>query len=96
MKELTDTRQSKKCTYKIWDIIVVTFPALLANCDNWEEITTFAIRKKDWFKNFLKLSGGIPSSKTYEKIFSILNPKELALYFNPDKLDTIKTKNDDI
>ena len=77
MKELTDTRQPKKCTYKIWDIIVVVFIAILANCDNWEEIREFAIRKKDWFKNFLKLSGGIPSSKTYERIFSILNSKEL-------------------
>ena len=77
MKELTDTRQPKKCTYKIWDIIVVTFIAILANCDNWEEIREFAIRKKVWFKNFLKLSGGIPSSKTYERIFSIINPKEL-------------------
>ena len=75
MKELTDTRHSKKCTYKIWDIIVVVFVAILANCDNWEEIREFAIRKKDWF--ILKLSGGIPSSKTYERIFSILNPKEL-------------------
>ena len=101
MKELTDTRQPKKCTYKIWDIVVVTFIAILANCDNWEEIREFAIRKKVWFKNFLKLSGGIPSSKTYERIFSILNSKELedattyfvskvVSIFNSDKVLEIK------
>lgn len=43
MKELTDTRQPKKCTYKIWDIVVVVFIAILANSDNWEEIREFAI-----------------------------------------------------
>lgn len=52
MKELTDTRQQKKCTYKIWDIIVVTFLAILANCDNWEEIRWFALSKKNGLKTF--------------------------------------------
>lgn len=77
MKELTDTRIPKKCTYKIWDIVVVVFIAVLANCNEWEEIANFAKLKKQWFKNFLKLSGGIPSAETYERVFSLINPKEL-------------------
>ena len=55
MKELTDQRMPKKCTYKIWDIVVVVFIAVLANCNEWEEIENFAKLKKQWFKNFLKL-----------------------------------------
>lgn len=77
MKKLSDTRMPKKCTYKIWDIVVVVFIAVLANCNEWEEIESFAKSKKEWFKNFLKLSGGIPSAKTYERVFSIIDPKEL-------------------
>lgn len=97
MKELTDTRQPKKCTYKIWDIVVVVFIAILVNCDNWEEIREFAISKKNWFKNFLKLSGGIPSSKTYERIFSILNPKELeyaTTYFVSEVVSVFNSDKD--
>ena len=77
MKKLTDTRQPKKCKYKIWDVIVVTFLAILANCNDWEEIQWFGESNKSWLRKFLLLSGGIPSAKTYERIFSILNPKEL-------------------
>lgn len=77
MKKLTDTRQPKKCTYKIWDVVVVTFLAVLSNCNDWEEIRWFALQKREWLKQFLMLSGGIPSAKTYERIFSILDPKEL-------------------
>lgn len=77
MKELSDTRQPKKCTYKIWDIVVVVFIAILANCNDWEDIHIFAELHREWFKNFLKLSGGIPSAKTYKRIFSIIDSKEL-------------------
>lgn len=76
-KELTDTRIHKKCTYKIWDIVVVTFIAVLANCNEWTEIEEFAKSKREWFKNFLKLTGGIPSAKTFERVFSLLDYKEL-------------------
>ena len=55
MKELTDTRQPRKCTYKIWDVVVVVFIAIIANCDGWEEIIELAIIKKFWFKKILKL-----------------------------------------
>src|SRR5690625_2342058 len=63
MKELTDTRQPRKCKYKIWDVIVVTFLAILANCNDWEEIRWFAESNRAWLRNFLLLSGGIPSAK---------------------------------
>ena len=38
IKDLTDTRQKGKCKYKIWDIVVVSFLAILGNCNDWEEI----------------------------------------------------------
>lgn len=38
IKDLTDIRQKRKCKYKIWDIVVVSFLAILGNCNDWEEI----------------------------------------------------------
>lgn len=38
IKALSDSRQKGKCKYKIWDIVVVSFLAILANCNDWEEI----------------------------------------------------------
>lgn len=59
VKQLSDSRQKGKCKYKIWDIVVVSFLAILGNCNDWEEIHDFAVNKKVWLKNFLMLSGGI-------------------------------------
>lgn len=76
-KKIKDLRMSKKCTYKIWDIVCVTLIACLANCNEWDEIRDFAIINKKWLKTFLLLTGGIPSSQTYERVISLIDPKEL-------------------
>ena len=66
---LKDERQKGKTTYKIWDIVVVTILAVLADCNEWQEIVDYAEEEKD----FLKLTGGIPSAKTYEKVISMVD-----------------------
>ena len=78
---LKDERQKGKITYKIWDIVVVTILAVLADCNEWEEIADYAKDKKAFLKTFLKLTGGIPSAKTYERVISILDSNELNRIF---------------
>ena len=78
---LKDERQKGKITYKVWDIVVVTILAVLADCNEWEEIADYAKDKKDFLKTFLKLTGGVPSSKTYERVISILDSNELNKIF---------------
>lgn len=77
MKNLSDIRQKAKCKYKIWDIVVTSFIAILADQNTWEEIHEFVDIKYDFFRQFLKMSGGVASAKTYERIFSIIKPNEL-------------------
>ena len=57
---LNDKRQKGKVTYKIWDIVVVTILAVLADCNKWDEIADYAKDKKSFLKTFLKITGGIP------------------------------------
>ena len=78
---LNDKRQKGKVTYIIWDIVVVTILAVLADCNEWEEIADYAKDKKEFLKTFLKLTGGIPSAKTYERVISILDSNELNKIF---------------
>ena len=97
VKSLTDSRQKRKCKYKIWDIVVVSFLAILGNCNDWEEIREFAIYKKDWLKNFLMLTGGIPSAITYKRVFSIIKPDELeniCVLFAQDVLKLFSSDRD--
>ena len=43
---LNDERQKSKITYKIWDIVVVVILAVLADCNEWDEIEDFAKDEK--------------------------------------------------
>lgn len=77
MKKLSDSRQKSKRIYKIWDIVVTAFIAVLADQNTWEEIHDFVDIKYDFFKQFLKMTGGVASAKTYERVFAIIKPQEL-------------------
>lgn len=76
LKKVTDKRQQWKITYKIWDIVCYVVASF---CDiyDWGEIVDFISAKKDFFKRFLKMTGGIPSSQTIERVFSLIKPSEL-------------------
>ena len=78
---LKDERQKGKTTYKIWDIVVVTILAVLADCNEWQEIVDYAKEEKDFLKSFLKLTGRIPTAKTYERVISMVNSNELNNIF---------------
>jgi hypothetical protein len=73
VKVLSDSRQKSKCKYKIWDIVVVAFLAILGNCNVWEEIHDFTQARNAYFKNFLILSSGFPSAITYKNIKIFFN-----------------------
>lgn len=45
---LNDERQKGKIIYKIWDIVVVVILAVLADCNEWEEIADYAKDEKDF------------------------------------------------
>lgn len=92
-KMLKDKRQKGKVVYKIWDIVVVVILAVLADCNEWEEIEDYAKEEKPFLKKFLKLTGGIPSAKTYERVISIIDSKELNKIF-VDFIKSIKGKDD--
>ena len=78
---LKDERQKGKVIYKIWDIVVVVILAVLADCNEWEEIADYARDEKDFLKKFLKRTGGIPTAKTYERVISLIDSQELNKIF---------------
>jgi predicted transposase YbfD/YdcC len=43
----------------------------------WEEFEIFAVKREEWFKQFLELPNGVPSHDTMYRVFSRINPNEL-------------------
>ena len=77
MKELTDSRQQIKTRYKMWDIVTCVVISSLCGMRDWEEIHDFVKMKYDFFRKFLKMTGGIPSAKTYQRVMAIVDKTEL-------------------
>lgn len=82
LKTLTDPRQQSKVSYKIWDIVICVVLANLTPITDWEDIPMFVESKKDFLKQFLKLTGGIPHYITYERVFALIDSKELETILN--------------
>jgi predicted transposase YbfD/YdcC len=80
-KTLTDPRISRRKAHNLLDIIGVTICAILSGCNNWNDIALYGEIKCDFLKQFLKLPHGIPSHDTFNRVFSILNPKEVQQCF---------------
>ena len=81
LKTLTDSRIKKKTKFKIWDIIICTILAVLFNANDWEDVHDFVEEHYKWLREFLLMTGGIPCTKTYERVFAIIDSKELETIF---------------
>ena len=98
-KQIDDPRQKKKKTYKIWDIVITVFLAVIANCNDWDDIVVFAKSNYKFLRKYLKMTGGIPCSKTYERITSCIDSSQLesiCLFFLTDIIGIKKKKMRDI
>ena len=95
IKKQDDTRYQPNVKHKMEDIILITLFAVLAKCNEWTEIETFARKKEKWLRQYLELPNGIPSHDTIQRVISILNPQILyvdTINYLIKKIDTITTK----
>ena len=63
--------------YKLWDVIMCVILASFADNNTWEDIHQFVIDNRDWLKNFIKMTGDIPTADSYERIMGLVDSKEL-------------------
>ena len=96
VKKQNDTRYQPNVKHKIEDIILITLFAVLAKCNEWTEIESFAQKKEIWLRKYLELPNGIPSHDTIQRVISILNPHTLysdTINYLIDKINLITSNN---
>lgn len=74
---IKDVRQTGKKHYKLWDILMYVILASFSNVDSWYDIHDFVEIHQTWLKRFLKMTGGIPTRQTIERVMSLIDAKEL-------------------
>jgi len=68
-------------TFSIIDIIGIAIIAVIAECDEWEDVADWARSKQEDLKQHFELPNGIPSHDTFERVFSIIDPQEFERCF---------------
>ena len=73
---IQDPRIPGRCLYPLINILFISLCALLSGCDEWKSIELFGNKRKRWLSQFIDLSNGIPSAKTFARVFSLIVPEE--------------------
>lgn len=96
VKKQNDTRYIPNVKHKMEDVILIALFAILAKCNEWTEIESFAKKKEKWLRQHLELPNGIPSHDTIQRVISILDPQSLytdTINYLIEKIDLITSKS---
>ena len=80
-RTLNDPRVQGRTRHRLLDIVFIALCAVIADCNDWQEIALFAQERADWFRRFLELPHGIPSHDTLERVFQALDPQAFQSCF---------------
>jgi predicted transposase YbfD/YdcC len=80
-RPLRDPRRNHRKKHLLIDIVVLALCAVIAGANDWQQVVTFARRRRTWFETFLDLRNDIPSHDTFERVFDRLDPQVFQTCF---------------
>ena len=80
-EHLDDPRADTNRWHELKDIVIIAILAIISGANNWVQIANFGKSKYKWLKTFLKLTNGIPSHDTFNRVFSRLDPDQFKAGF---------------
>jgi predicted transposase YbfD/YdcC len=78
-----DPRVAGRCTHERLEIIAIVRCATIVGADDFASMADFAIGRESWFRERLglKLRHGIPSHDTWNRVLTLLDPKDFGERF---------------
>lgn len=74
---VNDPRVLRTQKHSLDSILFISLCAVICGADGWNEIEDYGNAKINWLKKFLHLPNGISSHDTFNRVISMLDPKEL-------------------
>ena len=86
-KKVPDHRIERKKLHPVEEILLLTFCAVIAGCDGWDDIECYGQTKIELLREYLPYQNGIPSDDTLRRFFRALAPDKFESCF----LDWVKS-----
>ena len=78
---LEDPRVERTKLHALMDIVALTICGVLCGADGWDDIHFYASSLEAWYRTFLPLKHGIPSSDTIRRVISAIHPDQFEACF---------------
>lgn len=74
--DLQDPRRVERCDHLLVDILVIAILAVICGANDCEALAEYGQARQDWLRTFLDLPNGIPSHDTFNRVLTLLKPRE--------------------
>lgn len=75
INEIPDPRVKGRIIYPLRTIIVIAICAIIGGANDFKAIERFGWDHCDWFQELLNLTTSIPSHDTFNRVFTLINPR---------------------
>jgi predicted transposase YbfD/YdcC len=76
-----EPRIEQRKFHDLVDVLVIGICTLLCGGETFNDMEDFGQAKQEWFKTFLKLTNGIPSHDTFNRVFAAIDPQQFLECF---------------
>ncbi len=73
--DLPDPRNPRGVRHKLVDVVCISILGVICGASSYSQIQQYGVAQERWLRTSLELPFGIPSEDTFERVFTILNPK---------------------
>lgn len=80
-EQIADNRRSLSKLHNLNDILVMSVIAVICGADSWNDIEEYCLAKEEWLSKFLKLTNGIPSHDTFNRVISAIDSEKFEKCF---------------
>ena len=81
LQDLPDPRRHN-VVHSAPHLVVMALVAIIADCDDWQQVADFCEHHRHWFAQYLDLpERGTPSHDTFDRFFGALDPDAFEAFF---------------
>lgn len=80
-ESLTDPRHTRNRKHRLVDIVVIAVCGIICGCDGPTAMHRWAMNRKDWLAQYLRLENGIPSRDCIRRLLMALKPQAFQQCF---------------